>query len=282
MSGAFSRILDGALRIVAFQRGLSAQQQNVAVARIQHQHALQNVFRGGQRATRAQRFGGGAENLPGFFLFSQPDINLGQLHPHGHVFRVHFEDLLEEPHRLFEVAILHEIFGDLQILRARVVEQPLLGVEFRQFQRCIHARLELGDLLVHGDALDGETLRGIRIAHRLEALDGLGGVAHARVEIADRVVDGQILGIVLEDFVVLSNGVLQLALLDKLFRGAENLLFVEAKTKRHKVRTPAFFPSAPAHCPSSDTERVPNFSPGDSQTKPRRTTRPKSQSTIAE
>src|SRR5258708_1253686 len=47
----------------------------------------------------------------------------------------------------------------------------------------------------------------------------------------------------LQDFVVLSNGVLQLALLDKLLRGAENFLFVEAKTKRHRVRTPAFFPS---------------------------------------
>jgi hypothetical protein len=47
---------------------------------------------------------------------------------------------------------------------------------------------------------------------------------------------------VLQDLFILSNGVLQLALLDKLFRGAENLLFVETKTKRHRVRTPAFFP----------------------------------------
>ena len=38
-----------------------------------------------------------------------------------------------------------------------------------------------------------------------------------------------------------SAGVLQLALLDKLFRGAENLLFIETKTKRHRERTPAFF-----------------------------------------
>ena len=83
---------------------------------------------------------------------------------------------------------------------------------------------------------------GIGIAHHLEALDGFGVVAQTRVEIADGVVDGKILDIVLQDLFVLSNGALQLALLDKLFRGAENLLFIETKTKRHRVRTPAFFP----------------------------------------
>jgi hypothetical protein len=144
---------------------------------------------------------------------------------------------------LFQVAHLHEVFGDLQVLGAGVVEQPLLSVQLRQFQRSIHARLQLGDLLVHGDALDGEALRRIGIAHCLEALDGFGVVAQTRVEIADGVVDGKILDIVLQDLFILSNGALQLALLDKLFRGAENLLLVKTKTKRHRVRTPAFFPS---------------------------------------
>ena len=75
------------------------------------------------------------------FFFPQPDINLGQLDPHGHVFRVHFEDLLEKPHGLIKIAALHEVFGDLQVLGAGVVEQTLLRVEFRQLQRSIHARL---------------------------------------------------------------------------------------------------------------------------------------------
>ena len=89
-----------------------------------------------------------------------------------------------------------------------------------------------------------------------------------RVEIADRVVDGQVLGIVLEDLLVLSNGVLQLALLDKLFRGAENLLFVEAKTKRHRGADSSLFPPNAA-ISASVAERV-RTSPGDSQTKPRK------------
>ena len=120
--GSLLQVPDGALRIVALEGGLPAQQQNVAVAGIEHQHPLQNVFGGGERSTPAQRFSGRAENFPRLFLFSQPDINLGKLDPHGHIFRVHFEDLLEKAHGLVEVAILHEVFGDLQILGAGVIE----------------------------------------------------------------------------------------------------------------------------------------------------------------
>ena len=271
--GRLLQVLDGVLRIVALDCGLPAQQQNVTVARIEGQHPLQNVFGGGQVTPRAQRFRRRAENLPRFFFLSQPDIDLGQLHPHGHIFRVHFEDLLEKPHRLFQVAILHEVFGDLQVLGASVVEQALLGIELRQFQRCIHAGLQLGDLLVHGDALDREALRGIGIAHGFEALDGFGRVAQARVKIADGVVDGKILGIVLQDLVVLSNGVLQLALLDKLLRGAENLLFVKAKTKRHRGTDSSLFPVERPRFSASVTERA-RTSPGDSQTKPRKPGKP--------
>src|SRR5271169_912382 len=143
--------------------------------------------------------------------------------------------------------------------------------------------MELGDLLVHGDALDRETLCGIGIAHRLEAFNRFGNVAEAGVEIADRVVDSKILGIALQDLFVLSNGVLQLALLDKLFRGAENFLFVEAKTKRHRMRTPAFSRRAfrPTLATSASLERLPT-SPGRFPDETPPTARPGSQSTIAE
>ncbi len=124
---------------------------------------------------------------------------------------------------------------------------------------------------------DREALRGIGIANRFEALDGFGDVAETRVEIADGVVDGKILGIVLQDLVVLSNGVLQLALLDKLFRGAEKLLFVKAKTKRHKVCGLQPFPRRAFRrtlaISASAAERV-RTSPGDSQTKPRKPRNP--------
>src|ERR1700681_4046983 len=69
--GSLFQVPDGALWIVALEGGLPAQQQNVAVAGIERQHPLENVFGGGERSARAQRFSRRAENLPCLFLFSQ-------------------------------------------------------------------------------------------------------------------------------------------------------------------------------------------------------------------
>src|SRR5208282_1148002 len=46
--GSLLQVLDGVLGIVALEGGLAPQQQNVTVARVEHQHPLQNVFGGGQ------------------------------------------------------------------------------------------------------------------------------------------------------------------------------------------------------------------------------------------
>ena len=235
ISAASLQILNGSLWIVAVQRGPSTHQQNVAVARIKYQHALQNIFRGRHGTAGAQRLGCRAENFPRFLLFAQLDVNLGEFDPHRHVLRVHFKNLLEQAHRLLQVPALHEFFGHLQILRPGIIEEALLGVEFRQLQRSIHARLELGDLLVHSNALDRKTLGGIRIADRFETLDRLFGIAQPRVQIANRIGNCKILFIVLADLLVFRDSVLQLALLNELFRGAENLLLVESKDKRHRI-----------------------------------------------
>ena len=65
-----------------------------------------------------------------------------------------------------------KFFGDLQILRAGIVEKSLLGIEFRQTQHAFKRRLELADLFIHGDGFDREALRGIGIANGLETFDG--------------------------------------------------------------------------------------------------------------
>ena len=122
-----------------------------------------------------------------------------------------------------------EFFGDLQVLRAGVVEKALLGVKLRQLQQALKRGLELADFFVHRDGLDREALAGIGIAYSLETSGGFIGFAEARVKVADGIGDGQILGIVLEDLFVLGDGILQLALLDILLRTGENLLLVEAE-----------------------------------------------------
>ena len=186
-------------------------------------------------AARPQAFGGGGENLPGFRFLFEADVDFGQPGPHGDVFRIHFQSLLEDSHCLLQFAGTQKFFRYLQILRAGIVEKSLLGVEFGQSQHALQGRLQLGELLVHGDGFDGEALRGVGVAHALERFDGLVALAETGVEIANGVGDSEFLGVSLENFFVLGDGILQLALLDELLRSAENLLFVEAKTKRHKI-----------------------------------------------
>ncbi len=90
----------------------------------------------------------------------------------------------------------------MQVLRPGVVEQSLLRVQLRQFQGRIHARLQLGDLLVHGDAFDREPLRGVGVAHLLEAFDGFAAVPQPGIKVANRVVYRQIAAVVLENLFV--------------------------------------------------------------------------------
>ena len=80
----------------------SLHQQRIAVVRIQLQHALQNFIRLVQGAFCAQGLGGGGEDLPGFVLFVQPNVNFGQPDPHSAVFRIHLQNLLEDSHRIVE------------------------------------------------------------------------------------------------------------------------------------------------------------------------------------
>ncbi len=105
----------------------------------------------------------------------------------------------------------------------------MLAVQLREFEQAFKRWLELADLLVHRDGLDRETLAGIGIAYCLETSGSFIGLPEAGVEIPDGVGDRQVLGIILEDFFVLSDSILQFALLDILLRIAENLLLVEAE-----------------------------------------------------
>src|SRR5208337_546495 len=74
----------------------------------------------------------------------------------------------------------------------------------------------------------------VGIAHVLEALDRIVSVAEAGIKVAHGIHHREVLGIGFQDFFVLGDGVLQLALLDSFLRRVEYLLLIEAKTKRHK------------------------------------------------
>src|SRR5579863_4285521 len=230
----FFQTFDRRCHISRVERIPSAQQQSIAVPRIQRDHALQNLFRWTKLPLGTQRHGSRREDLPRFCLLSQADINLGQPRPHGDVFRIHFQCLLEDPYRLFELTLTQKFFRHLQVLRPRIIEKTLLRVELGQPKHALERRLQLAELLVHGNRFDREALRGVSIAHAFETLHAFFAVAETRVEIPHGVHHRKILGVGFEDFFVLSDRVWQLALLDKLLRSTENLLLIEAKTKRHK------------------------------------------------
>ena len=102
---------------------------------------------------RAQALGRGSKNVPSFIFLVQADVNFGQPGPHGDVFRIHFQRLLEDPYCLLQFTGAQEFFGDLQVLGPGIVEQSLLRVELSQPQHAFQRGLELGKLLVHRDAL---------------------------------------------------------------------------------------------------------------------------------
>src|SRR5262249_4152529 len=140
-------------------------------------------------------------------------------------------------------------------------KKTLLGVKLGEPQHAFHGRFQLAELLVHRDRLYREALRGIGVANALERFCGFIVLADARIEVADRVHHGQVFGIVLENFFVLRDGVLELALLNELLRSTENLLLVEPETKRHRIadsglRTfPALGETNPSKRASSDQSR---------------------------
>ena len=155
----------------------------------------------------------------------------------------HLQSLLEDPDSLLELPGTEKLFRHLQILGAGVIEQALLRVEFRQPQHAFQRGLDLAQLLVHGDGFDRKALGGVGIAYTLEAIHRLFTFAETSVEVPHGIGNREVLGVCLEDLFVFSDGVLQLALLDKLLRSTEYLLFVEAKPKRHKSadsRQPCF------------------------------------------
>src|SRR5439155_1288155 len=76
----------------------------MAVAGVEMDHALQNLFCGFERTTGTQTLSGRGEELPCFGFLSQPDVNLGQARCHGCSRRIHFQNFLENPDRLLQFA----------------------------------------------------------------------------------------------------------------------------------------------------------------------------------
>src|SRR2546427_610021 len=87
----------------------------MAVAGVEMDHALQNLFCGFERTTGTQTLSGRGEELPCFGFLSQPDVNLGQARSHGCILRIHFQNFLENTDRLLQFAAVRSLGSFLRI-----------------------------------------------------------------------------------------------------------------------------------------------------------------------
>ena len=119
-------------------------------------------------------------------------------------------------------------------MTAGIVEKPLLSIKLRQLDKSFRRDGgQAAQFFVDRNGLYSEAILGILIADSLEILAGFFVLADPGVEIANRIEDRQVFGVLFDDLFVFSNGILQLALLDKLLCRAKYLCLVEAKPKRH-------------------------------------------------
>jgi hypothetical protein len=109
--------------------------------------------------------------------------------------------------------------------------QSLIAIEFTQLEGVFHAsRIQLGELLVNGDRLHHEAALGVGFGDLLEAVSGFAGLVGAGVQIAHRVQHRQVAGVVLEDLLIVGDGLVQPALLQVALGGRQNLRLVESET----------------------------------------------------
>src|SRR5262249_29156147 len=113
-------------------------------------------------------------------------------------------------------------FRELQKERARLAHYALLNVEVREaFERANFFRGEFGDAFVNGNCFGEKTVADKNLCESLEIIYGLKRFALANIEFADGHERDLILGLVLEDLLILRNRLRNLALVEKLLSGLD-------------------------------------------------------------
>ena len=185
----------------------------------------------GQRTTRVERIGAAEEHVAGFITIADALVEIGQLVLHGRILGIEFEHALEDASGIVQLVAAHVLVGDDEVLLASVGVEALLGIEFGEaLDAVVGAGIELGELLVHGDGFDREAIGRITVADFLEILGCLIDKTNTGVEVTDGVEHRQVLGVRLDDLLVLGDRVLQLALLHVTLGVRQYLVLIKTKT----------------------------------------------------
>ena len=225
--------------VPGFHGDLGPQQQCVRVPRRQGQYPGESLVRALGRTPLLQGLGRAEEDFLGFVLLAHAYVKVGQARLHGDVFGIEFQHFLEDRDGGIQVVGLGVMFRNQEILLARITEQILLGIEFGQAADFVYAGgIDLGDFLVQRDRFDSESFRGVGFPDFLEVRCRPVWISHSRIQVAQGIQNGQVLGVVLQDLFVVINCVLNFPLLDVLLRRVEDLCFIKTKTERHTTPTP--------------------------------------------
>ncbi len=123
--------------------------------------------------------------------------------------------------------VLQVNLRQLEKQRAGLTHYTLLDVEVGQlFQRTNLLRSELGDALVNGDGFCKETITDKNLREAFEVIDGLERLALADVQLADGHQGDLIARLVLQNMLVFSYGLGDLALVQQLLCGFNVLALV--------------------------------------------------------
>ncbi len=117
------------------------------------------------------------------------------------------------------------VVGEHLELRARLVDQPLFGVQLGE--RLVHleqGRIELDDLLVDRDRFDEETFLGVALRDLGEEIDRLVDALDPRVEVADPVQRVDVVRVVGEQLAILADRRLDFAARNVLLCGLYDLV----------------------------------------------------------
>ncbi len=149
--------------------------------------------------------------------------------------RVELHDLAEDVDRLTFAALALQPRRHLVEGGERVARQPELLVELCELRRDVRVlvlelrdvfRDDLADLLVDRDGFEREALARVELADPLVRPDGVGVRLHLGLQVADLEQDPGVVGILLDDPLILGDRTVVLLLLHELLRGDEYLLAV--------------------------------------------------------
>ena len=222
VGGALDRLLQVARRLVVVlldEVDLAELEAQPAALGVDLEALLQDLERLRQVSLLRELFRDGDVLLHRLARVALARVEVGQLAADLEVARVDVRHLLEDIAGLAHLAALDVLVDDVLVLALGLHHEALLAVELGQVQVGIErGRIELVDLLPDGDGLEVEAVLGVEVRHLGVLLGRLAELVELGVEVADLVDDVPVARVVLDELLVETDGLLDLARLLELVR----------------------------------------------------------------